>query len=152
MSKRLLIWGVVLLTVINVASLATIGYHRFVGRRSDGRASRHEHRASLEKELGLSAAQAERMDALRKTLDEQIEPLRAESRIKRERFYQLIMADEPDRMQINAVSGEIDSLQSEIKKLVVDHMLTHREILSSEQQEKFLSLMRKRHSNGYRRR
>jgi Spy/CpxP family protein refolding chaperone len=59
------------------------------------------------------------------------------------------MASEPDRQEIDRAQGEIDSLQSEIKHLVVDHMLAHKNILTPEQQKQFFDMLKKRFSRDY---
>ena len=54
------------------------------------------------------------------------------------------MASEPDRPKIAAVRSEIDSLQAELQKQVIDHLLTEKKILTEEQQQKFFSIIRER--------
>ncbi len=152
MKKKLIIWGVVLLTAINVASLTTSAYYHWDGDEENRRERRREGRSSWEERLGLTTEQSEQMQTLRSSLMEDIRPLREVMQGKRERFYELVMAPTPNRGTIDRVQGEMDSLQADIKGLVIDHMLAQKEILTPEQQTQFFTMMKKRYGNGsYRR-
>jgi len=54
-----------------------------------------------------------------------------------------LMKSEPDHTKINIKLREIESLQTELQKIVIDHMLQEKKILSPEQQEIFLSIISK---------
>lgn len=148
MKKRLFIWGLAVLTAANIAALTTFGYHRF-SEQDGGHERQRVRRISLKERLGLTDLQAEQMEATRKSLDERIKPLRVALGEKREYFFQLMVADRPDRMKIDAVQTEMDSLQAEIKRLVIDHMLAQREILTPEQQKQYFSMIRNRYDGAY---
>jgi Spy/CpxP family protein refolding chaperone len=141
--KKWLMWGAILLTVINVASLVRIGYHRW----SDGERREPYHVRAFERKLGLSEAQAQQMKALRDSLKVDIQPLRTQLNTRREAFYQLMMAPEPDRAAIERLQNEMDSLQVEIKRRVVEDMLAQKRILTPEQQREFFSMLKKRYSD-----
>jgi Spy/CpxP family protein refolding chaperone len=71
---------------------------------------------------------------------------------KRDHFYELVMVTAPDRAAIDRVQDEMDSLQADIKRLVIDNMLAQKEILTPEQQSQFFNMIKKQYGNGnYRR-
>ena len=152
MKKKMIIWGVVLLTAINVTSLTTRAYYHWGWDEADRREHRREGRSSWEERLGLSTSQSEQMQVQRELLVEKIKPLREVMQGKRERFYELVMTATPARADIDRVQIEMDSLQADIKRLVIDNMLMQKEILTPEQQTEFFTMMKKRYGNGsYRR-
>lgn len=152
MKKKLIIWGVVLLTAINVAALTTSAYNHWDRDDSSRREHRREGRSSWEEWLGLSASQSEQMKVQHEVLVEKIRPLRDVMQGKRDHFYELVMVTAPDRAAIDRVQDEMDSLQADIKRLVIDNMLAQKEILTPEQQSQFFNLIKKQYGNGnYRR-
>ena len=144
MKKKFLIWGIVLLIVVNISALATIGYNRLCPHREGCRENGHARQDFLHRELALSEAQAAQMKVLKETFQSNIKPIRAALRTIREQFVQLLMATKPDRPKIDAVRSEIDSLQAELQKQVIDHLLAEKKILTEEQQQKFFSIIRER--------
>lgn len=152
MKKKLIIWGVVLLTAINVAALTTSAYNHLGRDDSSRREHRREGRSSWEEWLGLSASQSEQMKVQHEVLVEKIRPLRDVMQGKRDHFYELVMVTAPDRAAIDRVQDEMDSLQADIKRLVIDNMLAQKEILTPEQQSQFFNMIKKQYGNGnYRR-
>ncbi len=144
MKKKLLILGIVLLTVVNISALAMIGYNRLCPLRGGHRENGHVGQDFLHRELALSEAQAAQMNVLKETFQSNIEPIRVALRTRREQLVQLLMAPEPDRLKIDAVRSEIDSLQAELQKQVINQLLAEKKILTEEQQQKFFSIIRER--------
>ena len=153
MKKKLIIWGVVLLTAINVAALTTSAYNHWDRDDSSRREDRREgRRSSWEERFDLSASQSEQMKVQHEVLVEKIRPLRDVMQGKRDHFYELVMVTAPDRAAIDRVQDEMDSLQADIKRLVIDNMLAQKEILTPEQQSQFFNMIKKQYGNGnYRR-
>ena len=153
MKKKLIIWGVVLLTAINVAALTTRAYNHWDRDDSSRREDRREGRRSAwEERFDLSASQSEQMKVQHEVLVEKIRPLRDVMQGKRDHFYELVMVTAPDRAAIDRVQDEMDSLQADIKRLVIDNMLAQKEILTPEQQSQFFNMIKKQYGNGnYRR-
>ncbi len=93
MKKKLIIWGVILLTAINVAALTTSAYNHWDRNDSSRREHRREgRRSSWEERLGLSASQSEQMKVQHEVLVEKIRPLRDVMQGKRDHFYELVMS------------------------------------------------------------
>lgn len=144
MKKKIFIWGIVLLTVVNVVALGTIAYHRFGHVGECDHENKHDRRDFLHQELVLSDAQAEQMKVLKESFQSNTNPIRAALRIKREQLLQLLTAAKSDRAKIDSVQSEIDSLQAELQRLVIDHLLDEKKILTPEQQSRFFSIIRER--------
>ncbi len=141
---ELLIWGVVLLTVANIAALGTIAYHRFGHSGERHHENQHACRGFLHRELALSDAQAAQMKALKESFQSNAEPIRVALNTKREQLLQFFTDPDPDRAKIDSVQSEMDSLQSELQKLVIDHILDEKKNLTPEQQSRFFSIIRER--------
>ncbi len=152
MKKKLIIWGVALLTVINLASLATRAYHRWGDDERRGRETRSERRMSITERLGLTETQAEQVRELRAELGESMRPYREAYSGKRDQLCDLLMAPEADRGEIDRIKAEMDSLQAEREAIVFDYIVAHREVLTPDQQTKFFTMIKERFRNGYRRR
>ena len=152
MKKKLIIWGVVLLTVINLASLATRAYHRWGDDERRGREARRETRMSITERLGLNEAQAEQVRAMRADLGDRMTPYREAYRDRRDRLYDLLMTPDADRGEIHVIKAQMDSLQAEREAIVFEYILAHKEVLTPDQQTKFFAMIKDRFRNGYRRR
>ena len=152
MKKKLIIWGVVLLTVINLASLATRAYHRWGDDERRGRDGRRAARMSITEQLGLTESQAEQVHKLRTELGDRMNPYREDYRDRRDQLYGLLMVPSADRGEIDRIKAEMDSVQAEREALVFDYIVAHKEVLSAEQQTKFFTFIKERYRNGYRRR
>ncbi len=152
MKKKLIIWGVVLLTVINLASLATRAYHRWGDDERRGREGRREGRVSITEQLGLTAAQGEQVRTMRAELGERLTPYREAYRDKRDQLYDLLMLQNADNEEIARIKAELDSLQVEREAVVFDFIVAHKEVLTPEQQTTFFTMIKERFRNGYRRR
>lgn len=147
--KKGLLWGAVLLTVINITTLAMVGYHRWGRSGTDETTGRNRGTSmSWERELGLSEEQYKQTEARRDTLGQKIRPLREALNLKRDTFYQLMADAQTDRPAIDGLQNQMDSLQIEIKRLVVEHMLEQKGSLTPEQQQKFFSQLKKRFYDG----
>ena len=150
MKRQLFIWGVVLLTVVNVASLSMRGYHRWSGdhRERAQRESWEERRRAFEKELGLTAVQIEKRDTMRKALGEELKPLREALMEKRDVFFNILIAADSDRALIDSLNIEVDMLEQEIGNHFIDYAMAQKGFLTPEQFEKVFSSMRRRYGNG----
>ena len=144
MTKRVVVWGLVLLTVVNLGAIATIGYHRFSHHGARPAENRHEQENFLHRELGLSDTQTAQLKTLREAFQSSIAPIRASLSAQREQLVELLMVAHADRLRIAAVRTEIDSLQAEVQRLVIDHLLAESTILTPEQRSRFFSIIRER--------
>ncbi|HID93110.1 MAG TPA: periplasmic heavy metal sensor [bacterium (Candidatus Stahlbacteria)] len=151
MRRKPLILALVLSVAINVAVLATAGYH-WRGRRAEEqhhRAGGHSPTSFLHRELALSESQVRQMESLGRPLEQKIDRIKEELREKRAQLVDLLMEPQPNREEINVKVSEIESLQTGIQKLIIDHLLQQKEILTPEQQKKFFSIISERLCPGH---
>lgn len=146
MKRKLLALGLIVLTLANVAGLLTMGVRRCrdwcqmaeYGSMDGGR----EPQDGLRRELGLSEEQAARFTVLREAFQTNLARIRPTLQGKREELAQLLAAPDPDRARIEAVVAEINSLQAELQKQVIQHLLDEKKVLTPAQQQKFLTIIR----------
>jgi Spy/CpxP family protein refolding chaperone len=131
--------GLALLTLVNVAALLKLGYGRWCAHHDAGTPLKVR---GGHKELGLTPAQEAQIAPLREAMQAELARLRPALRAKREELVRLLATPEPDRAQVNEVASQINSLQAELQKAVLEHLLAEKKILTPAQQEKFLSIIR----------
>jgi len=145
MKRIIFIVAMILLVVVNVSSLATIGYHKWCRYREYCALSRSRAGSeSLYSMLALSADQIVRMDSLRKSLAG--ETAKTEKMILKEKseLMDLLEASAASRENIHAVQGRIDSLQAHLQNRTLFSILEEKEMLTSEQKKKYFSILRER--------
>ena len=145
MKRKLIIFGISLLVIINLSSLATIGYHRCFRKGEEcPKESKHPEESYLQQQLSLTKSQAEEMKTLRDSFYLQSNKISSDLLERRTELVELLMASEPDTEKINEALSEIDSKQAELQKKVINYLLEEKEILTQEQQQKFFSIIKER--------
>jgi Spy/CpxP family protein refolding chaperone len=143
MKKNLIILFLVFLTIINVAALATIAYHRFHPKRpfsSEGPPD--VHRNFIQQELGLNEEQTKEFETHFEAVRKETEPILDSLEVTRKKLMDELSGDEPDRDKLDSLAEEIGSLQAELQKKMIGHLLEGTSLLTPEQQKKFVSLFR----------
>jgi len=143
---RYLVAALVLSLGINVGALSVASYHRLAGYRE------REHRAAgwvasektLDRELGLSANQGNRIEKLRGELEAKIDAYQQQLRTVRSELFAVMREQSPNTELINQKLAQISNLQLEIQKVVVDYLLREKQILTPQQQEKFVEILEER--------
>ena len=141
MKKNLLILGLIFSVAINAAVLTKIGHH-WLGKDKEERY--HPSMSYLYKELALSESQLKKMELFRKSLESRMKGIKKELREKRVDLVDLLTESEPDRKKINEKLIEIESLQGNLQRLIIEHLLKQKTVLDPEQQKMFFSLIEKR--------
>lgn len=146
MKRKIFIWGFILSVAINVSVLATVGYYRWSAKEKNGTRLEPENSSSsfLYRQLSLSNSQVREMESHTCSLHQKIDTLRAVLKEKRSQLVNLLMEKEANTEKIHAQLEEIASIQMGIQKLVIDHLLEEKKILTPEQQAKFLSVIAER--------
>jgi Spy/CpxP family protein refolding chaperone len=148
--RQLLGGALVLLTLVNVAALATMGYGRYrhycqmMGPDGRGAAGLMGQPGFMQSELKLTAEQEARWQPLRERFQATVARLHPALQAKRAELVQGVAAPVPDRRRIDAIVEEIQDLQTELQKECIQHMLDEKQILTPEQREKFLGAIRSR--------
>ena len=145
MKRKLLILGIIILSIINIATLVTFGYHKWSRHRQTYCSSVCPRSKSfLYRELSLSDEQIQQIETLKETFQNEINPLREDIKKKREEIVHLLMFEEPETSSIDTLINEIQSIQAQIQKQVIYHLIAEKNILTKEQQEKFIRLISER--------
>lgn len=152
MTKRKLVVGaLLLLTVANVAGLATMGYGRWRHSQLTGAPSVADIVGQpdfMRQELGLSEEQAAQLAGLRGKFQANLTRLRPALQAKRAELVQLVAEAQPNRAHIEALMVELRSLQAELQRTCIQQLLDEKSILTPEQQRKFLEAIRSRLLEG----
>ena len=140
MTRRWL-FGLILLTVLNLSALGAFLYHRFEPE--------HAHMEPpgpvfMRKELGLSDEQIARMQSHRATFHPRVTVFSDEMHRQRLALVRELMAEEPDSLELERIVTEIGSLQVALQRNVVRHLLAEKAIFTPAQREKFFSLVLER--------
>jgi len=91
--------------------------------------------------LGISDEQASNLDVLEKTYKPKVEASSSMMKEKRIELVKELMKEKPDSMRIGQILREVDSLQAQMQREVVERLIEEKRILTPEQQEKFFSLV-----------
>ena len=89
---------------------------------------------------------------MRTELGDRLTPYRDSYRERRDQLYDLLMAPDADRVEIDRIKAQMDSLQAEREAIVFDYIVAHKEVLTPEQQTAFFTIIKERFRSGYRRR
>lgn len=141
MKQKLLILGLVLSIAINVGFLTTAAYHSW--ERTTGEAH-HKDSSFLKRNLNLSEPQLAEIESIKNSLDSKADVLKKELRETRIRLFNLLAEQDPNREEINKVLQELEALQVNLQKLAIEHLLQQKNILTSEQQRKYFSIISER--------
>jgi uncharacterized membrane protein len=126
--KRPVVVALVALSIcLNIAFAAMWMMHSF------GRNGSREGACSLHARIGLSDEQRSRLEPAVARFRESAAAVCAEARRHRAELFGLLAADTVDRSAVQAKQGEIAACQHTLQNLVVEHLLSQRELLSPEQ-------------------
>jgi len=143
MSNKWLALALVFSVAVNVGVFGSVGYR--LARGKPPAACIEESSGSaldrLAGEIGLSPEQTRAFADLRNMYEPRIQRLRDGLTEKRTRFVEALKPPEVSLEELLPHVEEIEALQAELQKLVVDQMLKEKALLTIEQQEKFFSMI-----------
>jgi len=143
MKKNLVILFLAVLTIVNIAALATIAYHRFHPRRPFPPMGQPEAPGSfIKQELDLSEEQAKEFESQDKRFREATKPILDSLEAKRKDLMEEVAAEEPNRDKLDQLTEEIGTLQMALDKNTTMHLLQKKSFLTPDQQKKFFSLFK----------
>ncbi|MDD2197849.1 MAG: periplasmic heavy metal sensor [Bacteroidales bacterium] len=136
---RILIGAVILLAAINIAMLATLGFHHIAPKEPQTPLPEPKQQVNqIARELNFTAEQNELFHSLRQTYFLETK----ENRTALGRNYELIMeelsATNPDKVILNNLAEQIGKLHVEQQQATIDHFLKLQSICSKEQYESLL--------------
>ncbi|MCK4385852.1 MAG: periplasmic heavy metal sensor [candidate division Zixibacteria bacterium] len=145
MKKNLVILLLILLTIVNVAALATIAYHRLESKRRFRPMGRPDTPMNfIKQELDLNEKQVKEFESQDKRFREETKPILDSLKTKRKDLMNEIAAEQPSMDKLDKLTEEIGALQVALQKKTIMHLLKERSFLTPEQQQKFFSIFKER--------
>jgi Spy/CpxP family protein refolding chaperone len=143
MKSKWLIFVLVLSLGINVAVLATTGYHYYLSGPAKALAPcpLSPRDSYLYQSLGLSNAQLSKMEPLARKFHSRLAELGMAMEGKRELLVDLLAKD-GDPASIENLRREMAGIQNEIQGEVISHIIETKKILDAKQQQRLFDLMK----------
>jgi len=150
MKGKLLIVVLTLSLVVNASAVATIGYHYWRNSCFTPSApcplNQEDH--YLYQDLGLSPEQLSKMALLAGSFHRRLNELEAGIEAKRNLLIDCLGEKEIDLPRTEAIRKEIAASQDEVQKEVITHIAASKKIMTSDQQKRFIDLLRTSSNNG----
>jgi hypothetical protein len=150
MKGKLLIVVLTLSLVVNASAVATIGYHYWRNTCLTPSApcplNQEDHHPY--QDLGLSPEQLATMASLSGSFHRRLDELESLIVVKRNLLIDLLGENEIDLPQTETIRKEIAGYQDEIQKDVIAHIAESKKIMTSDQQKRFIELLRTSSNNG----
>lgn len=145
MSKKTLAWLLVFSVLLNISTIITFSYFRWM-KTSQSRSFsyRRDHRDFFNKQLGLTPTQADSMDSLRAKFWQEIKPLRGQLDHARQELFEIVKQDSLDQQRLSLKIDEISDIQKQMQRKTIENFLQHQSILTPEQHKKFIEVMASR--------
>jgi Spy/CpxP family protein refolding chaperone len=133
----------ILSLAINAAVLATMGYHYYfsASAKTSAPCPLSPGDSHLYQSLGLSDAQLSKMEPLAQKFHSRLAELGAAMERKRELLVDLLAKD-MDPASVEKLRREMASIQDEIQREAISHIMETRKILDAKQQQRFFDLMK----------
>ena len=143
MRSKWLILILILSLAINLAVLATVGYHyyRNASNRPSAPCAMSPGDSHLYQSLGLSNLQLSKMEPLAQKFHARLGELGTLMEREKETLTDLLQKDS-DPASIENLRKEMAGVQDEIQKEVIVHIMESKKILDPNQQQRFFDLMR----------
>jgi Spy/CpxP family protein refolding chaperone len=136
--NRILVGALILMAAINIAMLATIGFHH-IPPKKDLRvdpATPGKHMKMVSKELNLTEEQEIVFENLRKEYANENQVIRRQLRENYRKIMKELSAPSPNKQFLDSMAITIGNLHVEQQQATIKHFLTLREICTTEQYEK----------------
>jgi len=148
MWKKLKPYGIVASVGLNVAFIAMWIAHaapsQTVTEETGPPAARQTVWCPLHRELGVTREQWVRIEPRLREFQAAVGELCEQAAAIRSEVIELIAAEEPDVAAIRAKQDEILATKQRIQRLVVDHLLAEKEVLTPRQQKQLFAMLRDR--------
>lgn len=145
MRKKIIIFTIVFLTIVNLASLATFAYYRWFSTPMPPFMERAEISFHfIKNKLNLDERQAEQLKSFFLVFQEEAKILLDSLQTKRTVFFTELSFEEPDSVRLNILIEEMSDIQELLKKKAINNLLLARSFLTPEQQRDFISFFNER--------
>lgn len=152
MKRKLLIYALVLLTIFNVATLATFAYHRWSIDRDRHGFPPDENGMEPFEGLGLDSNQLAAIKDAREQFQEESGDLNAKLFDLQGRMVDQMHADTPDTTAVFALVDSIGVVQQSLHRMAIMHMIDEGSILTKEQRSRLFSKFRNQMDRRWERR
>jgi Spy/CpxP family protein refolding chaperone len=98
--------------------------------------------------IALTKEQKRQVEEIRRDFLPKVEGIRQSLLRNRLQLNDLLFAESPDLKMIAEKSNEISTLQAELEREVIDHILQEKELLSTEQKREFYRVIRNEFEKG----
>jgi len=152
MKKRITIYLIVIVTLINLSSLGTIIYLKWTSKNGVSLSVVQEKRFEIMKdELELTQQQVGRFEKIRTEFHNRIDSLDTKlSSLRKEMLIEIWKTQKPDSQKVENILQQFSQLQLETQRWVVQHFYKFKEVLTPEQAEKFYEIVSERFSGQQR--
>jgi Spy/CpxP family protein refolding chaperone len=146
--KTVLGFGNLALLTLNLSTLGTVAYKSefWKGEPQEVETSTYE---TIQEALDLDAVQARQIETQRETFANEWETIEAELQVARQRLLAAVRDEGTDASQIWPLVDDIAALQTRLERQAVSQLLQERDLLSSEQQERYFSHVENRLRQGW---
>ena len=145
MKNRWIVMILVLSLAMNAAVLAVVGYNYYSNRSQPmttvGHLSERDHH--FYEVLKLTPAQLSKMNPMAATFHERLKHFHSEMEKKKDAMISLLGGEDVAPTRIEALRMEMATIQDNIQKTVIAHVLDVKEVLNSKQREQFFDLLRR---------
>jgi len=138
--KRLVIWIIGILLLINVAAIGTMIWQSKSNKTVVAEAPSREGVCLIKDELGLTPEQSKRFDDLKKEYSDSSLAILALLEGKRNEMLKELSAEQSDTARLRAIAREIGYLHAELKQHTIDHFLQVKGMCNPEQRQKLSCL------------
>jgi hypothetical protein len=140
MKKKIFFIVLALLTLFNISAIGTIVYNNYFSNKQPIPAT-DKYINTLKDSLQLSENQCSKMRECNMCFKDTCAYLSHKLKILRNQLIDYLKEDSIDNNKINIILQRINTLQSSLLREIVNNLLTHKEILSNEQRQKFFSMI-----------
>ena len=145
MKKRITIYLIVIVTLINLSSLGTIIYLKWMAKNDATVSVLPEYRFELiKKELKLSPHQIEQFEKIRTGFHSKLDTLDARFESLRKEMLKEIWQSEADSQKLESILEQFSRQQVESQRWIVQNFYQFKKVLTPEQSENFYKILSER--------
>lgn len=144
MKKKVLIYFVLVITIINLSSLGVILYESWKVTNLSSMVKEQTVFERVKREVKLTPKQLKQFQKLRIAFHSKLDSLSANVEQNNKLLAFEIKKESPDTTLINRLVKNISGMQTESKYLVINHFFSIKKILTKRQNEKFFNIVLQR--------
>lgn len=147
MKKKVVIIFIIFLLLANISALFTIIYQSGTIKK-ETESGEDLIGSKVKEELGLSESQAAEIANIRNSFANELENARVQLNEKQNELFIAIRSEKPDTSFINNLIDEISFLQANLQKEAIKRIITEKNLLGPNQQERYFLPFERRFFGG----